>query len=320
MMNVIDISGWQAGLNLATLFAQNPDLGGVVIKITGGVCIDQSSTFRPWADWCIANGKPFGAYHFLDDDYKSSTGKAEAEFFVSKVKQYVGRCILVADYEQQARQIGTGYLKEFLDTVYSLTGVKPFVYCSQSVANQKNMTSIANAGYPLWVAQYANYNPVYGFNENPWKQGSVSPWKSETMRQYTSQMYLPGWRSNLDADLFYGSREDWFKLCGVSSSPTPPKKTVDDIAREVINGVWGNGKARKSALEKAGWNYDEVQAKVNELLGVKPKETAETINKVARDVIAGKYGNGAIRVIRLRLAGYDPQKIQSEVNRILLGG
>ncbi len=44
------------------------------------------------------------------------------------------------------------------------------------------------------------------------------------------------------------------------------KKTVDEIAREVIQGKWGNGAERKKRLEAAGYNYAEVQAKVNSLL------------------------------------------------------
>lgn len=44
------------------------------------------------------------------------------------------------------------------------------------------------------------------------------------------------------------------------------KKTVAQIAKEVIDGKWGNGTARKTALEKAGYNYNEVQKLVNELL------------------------------------------------------
>ena len=44
------------------------------------------------------------------------------------------------------------------------------------------------------------------------------------------------------------------------------KKSVTEIAKEVIAGKWGNGAARKTALEKAGYNYTEVQNKVNELL------------------------------------------------------
>lgn len=44
------------------------------------------------------------------------------------------------------------------------------------------------------------------------------------------------------------------------------KKTVDEIAREVIQGKWGNGAERKKRLDAAGYNYAEVQAKVNKLL------------------------------------------------------
>ncbi len=44
------------------------------------------------------------------------------------------------------------------------------------------------------------------------------------------------------------------------------KKSVDEIAREVIVGKWGNGTARKTALEAAGYDFATVQDMVNELL------------------------------------------------------
>ncbi len=44
------------------------------------------------------------------------------------------------------------------------------------------------------------------------------------------------------------------------------KKSLAAIAREVIAGKWGNYPERKKKLEKAGYNYEKVQAKVNELL------------------------------------------------------
>lgn len=318
MLNVIDISGWQKGMNLATMFAKNPDLGGVVIKATGGVSIYQS-TFKPWADWCIANGKPFGFYHFLDDDFKHSSGAKEAQYFVNKTRDYFGKGIPVADYEAQAKdRMGAKYLKEFLDEVYALTGVKAMVYMSLGSCAQSGMKAIAEAGYPLWVAQYPDYNKVYGFNQNPWKRGAVTPWKQETMRQYTSQMYLPGWKSHVDADIFYGDRADWNKIVGFEPVYPPNQKTVDDIAKEVIDGKWGNGAKRIAALTEAGWDYDTVQKRVNELLSA-PKKTEEDITKVARDVIAGKYGNGVTRRIKLAAKGYDYDRVQAAVNKILLG-
>lgn len=44
------------------------------------------------------------------------------------------------------------------------------------------------------------------------------------------------------------------------------KKTVDELAREVIKGKWGTGSDRKKRLTKAGYDYDAVQKRVNELL------------------------------------------------------
>lgn len=50
-------------------------------------------------------------------------------------------------------------------------------------------------------------------------------------------------------------------------TPTePPKKSVDEIAREVIRGLWGNGQERKDRLTAAGYDYNAVQNRVNELL------------------------------------------------------
>ena len=60
----------------------------------------------------------------------------------------------------------------------------------------------------------------------------------------------------------------------VKDEPTPapkPSKSVDDLAREVIRGDWGNGQERKDRLTAAGYNYSTVQARVNEMLsGNKP--------------------------------------------------
>lgn len=43
-------------------------------------------------------------------------------------------------------------------------------------------------------------------------------------------------------------------------------QNIDSIAAEVIQGDWGNGEERKERLEQAGYDYDVVQARVNEML------------------------------------------------------
>ena len=45
------------------------------------------------------------------------------------------------------------------------------------------------------------------------------------------------------------------------------KKTVTEIAKEVIQGKWGNGEDRKNRLTKAGYDYNAVQAVVNKMMG-----------------------------------------------------
>ena len=52
----------------------------------------------------------------------------------------------------------------------------------------------------------------------------------------------------------------------VAADPKPVKKSVDEIAREVIRGEWGNGTDRKNRLTAAGYDYDAIQKRVNELL------------------------------------------------------
>ena len=53
---------------------------------------------------------------------------------------------------------------------------------------------------------------------------------------------------------------------GTVVATTPAKKSVEELAKEVLAGKWGNGDARKKALTEAGYDYAAVQAKVNSLL------------------------------------------------------
>lgn len=58
--------------------------------------------------------------------------------------------------------------------------------------------------------------------------------------------------------------------CTIGKTVTTDKvsgtKTVDELAKEVIKGLWGNGTERKEKLTAAGYDYSKVQKRVNELL------------------------------------------------------
>ena len=106
---------------------------------------------------------------------------------------------------------------------------------------------------------------------------------------------------------------------GVVHSNPANTKTLDDIAREVINGKWGNGSERKKRLEAEGYVYTAVQAKVNELCNKSSVKstTKKSIDTIAREVINGKWGNCSDRKARLEAAGYNYKEVQSKVNALL---
>lgn len=286
-MNFIDIASWQGGMNLQTMFAENPALDGVVVKLTQGTGYVNPDA-NAWITWLTLNQKPFGTYHYL----AGRGARAEAQHYAAEAKKWPGG-VLAIDYEDAVLNKGTGYLKECLDEVYRLTGVKPLVYCSQiSALEAQDFSAIAAAGYRLWVAQYADYNPVNGFISNPWHTGTPAPFAEYTMRQYTSCGRLNGWGKNLDFDLFYGTAEDWRALAGAGESPAPTPSELKGpdpvVVSEVLMNRYGVGQERIAKLREAGYDPQKVQAKIDELYAVAFKVKAlaagnmEYMNSIAK--------------------------------------
>ena len=94
-------------------------------------------------------------------------------------------------------------------------------------------------------------------------------------------------------------------------------KSVDELAKEVIAGKYGNGDARKSAL---GSRYGEVQARVNEILNgnkptptpaPQPTESNDDLLTLVKKTIRGDFGNGDARKKALG-SRYD--EVQKQVN------
>lgn len=109
------------------------------------------------------------------------------------------------------------------------------------------------------------------------------------------------------------------KLTGKKAESKPKLKSVDEVAREVIAGQWGNGQDRFNKLAAAGYDGNAVQNRVNEILGAssKPASNKKSNETIANEVIAGKWGNGADRKNKLTAAGYDYNAIQKIVNNKL---
>ena len=289
-MNGIDISNWQAGINLS-----NIAFDFLIARATEGIgCVDKYCD--GYIQQAIKLGKPFGFYHFARP---TNDPIREADFFYNNCRGYFGKGIPILDWESGNTSKVT-WAKKWLDRVYQLSGVKPVIYMSESVANAYNWSSVANADYGLWVAKYRDNNPDYNYNmANAGTRPRVKWWKFYCMWQWTSTGRLNGYSGNLDCNVFYGDGTTWDKYAGNSGTtqpvkPTQPvKKSNEEIANEVINGAWGNGEDRKKRLTDAGYNYTVVQAIVNKKMAAE-KKPASVYYTVKRgdtlSAIASKYG------------------------------
>ncbi len=121
------------------------------------------------------------------------------------------------------------------------------------------------AGYYLnldyaknWVdeTQLSQYRRWFAWWNNECKNEKCYMW------QYTDKGVIDGVNGNVDMNVLYGEASDG------GATPSIADKTTEQLAREVIEGKYGNGKEREKVL---GDRYDEVQARVNEILGVSNK-------------------------------------------------
>ena len=120
---------------------------------------------------------------------------------------------------------------------------------------------------------------------------------------------------------YFGISFDDIKAPEVVPTPTPAptKKSVDEIAQEVIRGEWGNGSDRRARIESAGYDYDAVQDRVNEILEGTSSTPKKSIDELAQEVIRGDWGNGSDRRKALESAGYDYDAVQNRVNELSEG-
>ncbi|HEM3097418.1 peptidoglycan amidohydrolase family protein [Streptococcus suis] len=103
------------------------------------------------------------------------------------------------------------------------------------------------------------------------------------------------------------SRGMYYYLYRPANQPSISNKSLDQLVKETLAGVHGNGDARKASL---GNQYEPVMAVIN------GKATApkKTVDQLAQEVIAGKHGNGEARKQSL---GTDYPAVQKRVTELL---
>lgn len=105
----------------------------------------------------------------------------------------------------------------------------------------------------------------------------------------------------------------------VEKPAAPTKAQLEAVARDVINGKYGNGVTRKNKLTAAGYDYNAVQTIVDQMMSGtygKTSATKKTNEEIAREVLRGIWDNGNERVRRLTAAGYDAKAVQDIVNKL----
>ena len=76
-------------------------------------------------------------------------------------------------------------------------------------------------------------------------------------------------------------------------------------------------------IKKFNANVDVLAKEILSCFNIAPqtvKDSTKSINEIAREVIAGKWGNGAERRNKLTAAGYDYTKVQEQVNKLMKRG
>ena len=211
-LNGIDISSWQDDLVVSNMGSCD----FIIVKATGGAGY-RNECFERHANDTLAAGKLLGCYHYARDRGYEESAEAEADHFINAFRPYIGKAIPFLDWEADALNLGVAWAKAWLDRVKAKTGVTPGIYTSKSVCFAYDWSSVAKT-YPLWVAQYPNYEET-GFLSEPWTDGwNFGAWDSPLIFQYTGTGRIPGYSGHLDLDLFYGSKTDWQRLCKTAGS------------------------------------------------------------------------------------------------------
>lgn len=208
MLKGIDISKWQDGINLDAISNQ---VDFVICKATEGVGYTDV-TCDKFYQKAKALGKKRGVYHFARPDLNNSAVD-EANWFLHETKGYWKDALLILDWEPKGNQLGNvAWAKQWLDTVYKATGVKPLIYMSASVMCSYNWSSVIAGDYGLWLANY--YTNDGQPHEECFNKYPLKYWTFYALWQYTSVGRLNGYNGNLDLNVFSGDHTAWDKYSG----------------------------------------------------------------------------------------------------------
>lgn len=229
------------------------DIDGAILRTS----IMNSQTKEIRTDYAVerhykelnSRGVPLGFYHY-SRAINRSEGVKEANYVINVLSNKNVSLPVYIDIEDDKRQgeATAGMVSEaaegFIETLMN-KGYTAGIYSYPWFAN-KYLTHDVRNKYEFWIADYKSK----GFTS--YKSTDFDSW------QFTSSAKVNGYGGNVDMSVLYKD----YPLITTGKSRKPMSKLVD----EVIAGKWGTGAERQRRLTYAGYNYNVVQAAVNNRL------------------------------------------------------
>ena len=292
----IDVSEHQGEIDFNAV--KNDGVDFVIIRAGYGIGHIDKNFYTNYTN-AKAAGLDVGAYWYsyaTDDDFC----RQEAQSFIDTVKGCQFEFPLYFDIEEQ-KQIAQGQefcsslIQTFCDYLEKngyFSGFYSYLGMINSVVND-----YIKSRYTCWVAQWSS-NCSYTGNYGLW--------------QYSATGNIDGIQTDVDCNYCYVNYPELIKKLQLNGFYDYNKlKTIEEVAQEVIEGKWNVGIARKTLLESAGYNYELVQQKVNELCEKHSKfytvQAADTL-----DTILDKFNLTAERFLSLNYKLEVGTKIQIE--------
>jgi len=281
----VDVSRWQKGFDLNYALAEG--FNYAIIKAGGADAgFYKDSQFENFYQQALNDKMYIGAYYF-GCAFSVEDAVREANYFISYLK---GKRIVHVYYDVEGKMLNQGYqhltdiITAFCQTMIT-AGYACGIYTSESHFNSR-FNDNAVAVFPHWVAKYS---------KNPPKLKSIAPieiWQFGGSTNYVRSPKIHG--TTVDQDQINIQWVDSGSIPEITevTIPEPISKSVDQVAIEVLAGLWGNGIIRKAKLTSAGYNYKEVQDKVNEIVASRSEKRKTHIVAKGETLsgIAKRYG------------------------------